>query len=441
MSAVTGAEAPLAAGLDTRRGRGKNLTLLTASTAMDNAESSITTVMFPLMREAFGLSSAALGVIVAVAKVVGVFTSIPWAMLSRRYSRRVVLAICSGFWGVWVILAGLAQDFTQFLVLYGVAAAGFAGSGAIALEILGDMYDDSRRGRATGTLYAGVAVSAGISAPLFGLLSHFDQGWRYAYVISGLLCLAIGVAVLVLLDDPRRTTPEGAPDLHEIEAKARKIRHGLGELLAIRTFRGILLQRIFSGQNVFMSFGIVFLVEERGFSTATASVAALPFALGFVVGTLAGGRVNDLVNLARPRSGRIMMLQLSQLGFAAVAFAVLAVGSESIAVYVVLFGILGMLQGQTPVVNRPLIMAVVPPHLRSLAFAVSVATVEALAYAAYALLVGFLGDEIGLQQSMMLVIVLLTAANGLCSALLYRPYAADAIVLRSPDLAEPGALR
>ncbi len=37
-----------------RRTRGKNLGLLTASTAMDNAENSITTVLFPLMREALG---------------------------------------------------------------------------------------------------------------------------------------------------------------------------------------------------------------------------------------------------------------------------------------------------------------------------------------------------------------------------------------------------
>ncbi len=54
-----------------RSRRGKNLALLTGSTAMDNAESSVTSVLFPLMREAMGLSSAALGTIVAVAKAVG----------------------------------------------------------------------------------------------------------------------------------------------------------------------------------------------------------------------------------------------------------------------------------------------------------------------------------------------------------------------------------
>ncbi|MFB7160974.1 hypothetical protein [Streptomyces sp. NPDC056242] len=90
---------------------------------------------------------------------------------------------------------------------------------------------------------------------------------------------------------------------------------------------------------------------------------------------------------------------------------------------------LGFLQGQVPVVNRPLIMAVVRPELRALAFAVSVSTVEAFAYAGYALLTGFLGDAIGLQNALLIVTVLLTAFNGLGSAALYRSYAHDSTAL------------
>lgn len=73
-----------------RSRRGKNLALLTGSTAMDNAESSVTSVLFPLMREAMGLSSAALGTIVAVAKAVGSSRqspgrSLPDDILASRY--------------------------------------------------------------------------------------------------------------------------------------------------------------------------------------------------------------------------------------------------------------------------------------------------------------------------------------------------------------------
>ncbi|XGU19302.1 MFS transporter [Rhodococcus sp. 3Y1] len=131
----------------------------------------------------------------------------PGRSLARRYSRKSVLAICSGFWGVWVILAGLSGSFTQFLVLYAIGAAGFAGAGSIALSILGDLYEDARRGRATGLVYGGVAVITGATAPIFGLLSRFEDGWRYGYIITGAICIAIGVLIMLsstILNPPMR---------------------------------------------------------------------------------------------------------------------------------------------------------------------------------------------------------------------------------------------
>ncbi|MFI6314011.1 MFS transporter [Nocardia fusca] len=411
--------------------RGKNLALLTGSSAMDNAEANVTSVLFPLMREALGLSNSALGTIVAVGKGVGMVAGVPWMFLATRYPRKTVLAICAGFWGVWSIAAGTANSFGQFVVLYGIAAAGFAGAGPIALAILGDIYDDHHRGRATGALYGGVALVTGISGPIFGLLSGSANGWRYGFYLSGAITLVLGVLILRCLDDPAAHARHDAevPTLAQIEDRARSLRGSLRELFAIQTFRYILVQRVFSGQNVIMSFAATFMVTERGLGTATAAAIALPFALGYMAGTFGGGRLNDLWHRARPRTGRVAMLQVSQLAFAAVAFLATQLVWQQTAIYVALFTVLGFLQGQVPVTNRPLIMAVVPPHLRGLAFAVSVSTIEALAYAGYALLVGRLGDAIGLQGALLLVTVLLTTANGICSAALYRPYARDSAVI------------
>ncbi|MFE3027399.1 MFS transporter [Nocardia tengchongensis] len=408
-----------------RRRRGKNLSLLTASHAMDNAESSVTTVLFPLMRDALGLSATALGTIVAVGKIVGAVSGIPWVFLARRYPRTTVLAICAGFWGVWAMAAGLSNTFGQFVILYGIAAAGFAGAGPIALGMVGDIYDDNHRGRATGLFYAGVALTTGVAAPLFGRLSGFANGWRYGFFISGGLCVLVGVLILAFLDDPVREQHRGPA----VDHRARTIFDGLRELFAVQTFRYILAQRLLSGQNVIMSFGVVFLVQDRGFTTATASVIALPFAIGYVLGTLAGGRVLDSVHQAYPRGGRIAMLQASQLAFAGIAFLGTQLAWHSIGVYVAIFAVLGLLQGQVPVVNRPLIMAVVSPQLRPLAFAVSVSMADAIAYGSYALLTGVLGDAIGLQGALLVVTVLLTAVNGVASGLLYRPHARDSAAI------------
>ncbi|WP_433563060.1 MFS transporter [Nocardia sp. CA-151230] len=423
---------------------------MTASHAFDNAETSVVSVLFPLIRDALGLSAAALGALVASGKIVGTVAALPWVFLARRFPRKTVLAVCAGFWGVWAMAAGLAANFAQLILLTTVAAAGFAGAGPIALGILGDLYDDSERGRATGALYAGTALATGIAAPLLGRLSGFENGWRYGFFISGGICVIVGVLILAFLDEPgpaRRSAGvdgEMTPDVQHVPGPAvpagrmRLLGVSLRELFGIRTYRYLLVQRLFSGQNIIMSFGTVFLVQERGFDTGTAALIALPFALGYIVGTFLGGRAVDAVHRSRPRSGRIAMLQISQIAFAAVAFTAIAIPWSSIAVYVALFAAVGFLQGQYPVINRPLIMAVVPPPLRPLAFAVSVSAADGLAYAIYSLLTGVLGDQIGLGTALLLVTVFLTASNGLACAVLYRPYAHDSAALAEQPAAGNG---
>ncbi|WP_245677066.1 MFS transporter [Nocardia acidivorans] len=414
--------------------RGRNLALLTASHAMDNAETSVISVLFPMIREALGLSATALGALVAAGKIVGTVAALPWVFLARRYRRKNVLAICAGFWGLWAMAAGLSTTFAQLLILTTLAAAGFAGAGPIALGMVGDLYDDSGRGRATGMFYAGTALATGIAAPLFGRLSGIENGWCYGFFLSGGVCVIVGVLILLFLRDPGTGghTAAAGGTAESLGGKARTVRAGLRELFGIPTFRLILVQRLCSGQNVIMSFGTAFLVHDRGFSTATASMVALPFALGYIAGTLIGGRVNDRVHRALPSSGRIIMLQLSQLAFAAAAFLAIGIAWASIGAYVAIFAMVGFLQGQVPVVNRPLVMAVVPAPLRPLGFAVSVSAADGLAYGLYSLLTGVLGDAIGLEGGLLLVTVVLTTVNGLACATLYRPYARDSIdVLRT----------
>jgi hypothetical protein len=132
----------------------------------------------------------------------------------------------------------------------------------------------------------------------------------------------LGVLILRCLDDPAAHARHDAevPTLAQIEDRARSLRGSLRELFAIQTFRYILVQRVFSGQNVIMSFAATFMVAERGLGAAIAAAIALPFALGYMAGTFGGGRLNDLWHQARPRTGRVAMLQVSQLAFAAAAF-------------------------------------------------------------------------------------------------------------------------
>ncbi|MFI5718135.1 MFS transporter [Nocardia sp. NPDC051750] len=114
-------------------------------------------------------------------------------LVAARVRRKNVLVVFCGLWGVWSAAAGLSQNFAQLLVLYGIAAMGFAAGGPLINGILADLFDDNSRGRASGLLYGGFALLSAISGPLLGQLSRVPDGWRYGFFVSGGLTVVNGL--------------------------------------------------------------------------------------------------------------------------------------------------------------------------------------------------------------------------------------------------------
>ncbi|MFC8124870.1 MFS transporter [Streptomyces sp. NPDC057302] len=402
------------------------MTLLAAASATDNTEASVVSVLFPAVQTALGLSLSALSWLVAGAKLIGVATGPLWVSVARRTSRTFVLGVSTAGAGAFIAGAGASQNLAQLMLLHLVAAAGFAGVAPLAAALVGDLYGDDRRGRAMGYLYGSLALISAASAPLFGQLSRFGNGWRWGYTICGVLCMLVGIAVLVTFRDPgigasdRRATPppHGASD--------RGIKWAdVDQLLKIRSFALILLQRLLSTQLLFVAFGVVFLVEVLGFSNAQASLAMLPYGVGYFLGTIIGGHIADRVHRRHPRAGRVAMFQLAHAAFAAVAFVTTQFPWHSLVVVAALFAVLGGLQGITPVVQTPMIMAVVPLELRALAFALKLSVTDAIAWVIFTLLAGYLGEHIGLKQTFFWLLVVVMVANTAFISLIYRPYIRD----------------
>ena len=92
-----------------------------------------------------------------------------------------------------------------------VAAAGFAGGGALVNGILADLFDDRARGRAAGFLYAGVGVMVGVAGPALGQLSRVHDGWRYGFCASGGVTLVFGLLTAVFFHDPGVGAAEAQP--------------------------------------------------------------------------------------------------------------------------------------------------------------------------------------------------------------------------------------
>ncbi|MFE2873466.1 MFS transporter [Embleya sp. NPDC059259] len=410
------------------KGRLRQLSLLGGTMLVDSTEASLVNSLFPLIRQSLGVSLGALGVLTAAAKIAGAFSGPFWVWAAQRWSRKTVLVVATGFWGIWGVAAGFSQNFTQLLIFYTVLAVGYAAAGPIVTEVISDLFGGSTRGRAVGVTFGAIALVGALIGPLKGRLAGVDDGWRWGLWGLGAFNVLLGFGLLLWFRDPGRGASEeqfAGLDTATRNAHSQLTWAKARSLLRIRSFVILLVSRLLSGHLLVGTFGVVFLVDVYGFTTETASVMLLPFGVGYFLGTVLGGFAADRVSRISPRYGLVALLQAAQIVFAVFAYFGTQFDYGGIAVFGVFFALMGAAQGVNPSVNRPMVMAITPPELRGAAFAVYLSVFEAVAWAGFSLAAGFLGDAIGLRTVFLWALVILMLVNGTFLTLLYRTYATD----------------
>ncbi|MGW4382454.1 MFS transporter [Kitasatospora sp. NPDC004531] len=409
-------------------GRWSQLSLLGGTLLVDGTEAGLVTGLFPVIRQALGLGLGALGILTAAGKLVHVVAAPMWVWAAQRYSRKNVLVLATGLWGIWGVAAGFSTSFGQLLLFTTVLAAGYAAAQPLVSEILGDLFDGPSRGRAVGVLYGAVALVGAVLGPLIAQLAGVRDGWRWGLWGFGVLNVLVGLLLWLRLRDPGRGASER--QLADLDPAARAGGQRLtlaaaGRLLRIPSFLVLLGSRLLSGHLLLGSFAVVYLVDEFGFTTQRAALVLMPLGLGYVAGTLLGGFLSDWAGRRSPRHGLPAVLQAAQFAFAALAFLGTQVHYDGIGAYALLFGLMGLSQGVNPGVNRPMVMAITPPELRAAAFTLYVSIFEAIAWAVFGLGAGLVGERIGLRPVFLAVLVILMAVNGAFLTLLHLSYAKD----------------
>lgn len=414
--------------------RKRNIFILGGSMVADGGEGGLATTLFPVIAAALGLAVSALGLIAAVGRLVGIVSGPVWVWLAKRFGRRSILAISTGFWGVWAVAAGLSQNFAQLIIFYGIMAAGAVAAHAIVPEIIGDSFEDKKRGRVVGWLYGGIAAFGSLLAPFIGQLANIENGWRYGFFAFGAINVVFGLLIVFLYRDPG--TGAGEEQLktfsqEERDAASKITWAKVRSLLTIPSYLILLGSRLLSSHLLLGVFGVTMLVQAYGFDVALAATVMAPFGIGYLLGTIFGGFLSDWLNRVSVNYGRVALLQVAQLLFAVLAFFTTQIVWGGIAPYLVLFGLCGIAQGLNPGVNRPLVMAVVPPELRAAAFAIFVSIIESLGFAVYSLLAGGLAATFGLPAVMLWMLTGVMLVNTLFLTLLYKPFKKDRMALEA----------
>lgn len=401
------------------KGRGGGLVALAFAGIVDGFEGGLINTLFPVIRDALGLQTSALGILTAISRFARMIFGPIWAALADRYGRKKILFIATGIWGLWTIAAGFAQDQTQLFVLYTIGVLGTVASEPITNGLVVDMYRSKERGRAFGTLRTLAMIASVAATPLIGMFANSPEGWRYGMFTMGGISVLSGVLILLFVHEPKKHTPVGAidPDAMKFNLSAAK------ELLKTKTILFMCVQVILTTSLVLFAFFITYFVDDRGWTTADAAILMSVYMLGAVLSGLAGGFLGDWFERRFGAKGRIMMMQGYLVAYAVSTALLFQINwGNGVAIYIAVF-VTGLLSSiGHPGAVLPIVGSVVPKRVVATAYALIFSFVQGLFAALFSLAFGFLADSLGLETLMFWLISIPYALNAVLWTVMYKIY-------------------
>ena len=302
------------------------------------------------------------------------------------------------------------------------------GGSPIVNAVIADSFDDKSRARAAGLFYAIVNGVASFIGPAIALFTKYEQGWRYAMWTIGAICIAAALIVAFGFKDPGVGAAEAELSGLNQDQRARKVTvSAVIALFKIPTYTIMMLSRLLSGHLLIGIFGVVFLVNDRGFDNATAAIVLMPFGIGYVVGSLGGSFIVTWLDKVFTKEGRPVFLVFAQVAFAVSAFfATQVYEGQTIAIYGMFWALMGMSQAFNVPVNRPMVTAVILPELRGQGFAIWLSIFETIGWAIFSLVGGALASAWGIQTVFFWILVVMMLVNAALLSLTFWTYPRDA---------------
>ncbi len=390
-------------------------------TMSDSMEGGLVNTLFPVIMQALNLQVGDLGTLSSLSKWARMLFGTAWAIAGDRFGRKMIMVWMTGVWGLWTCAAGLAQNFTQLLILYTIGAIGTVAAEPIQNGLMVDMFDEDERGKAYGTLRTIGQVGGLVLTPLIGQLANIQDGWRIGMYIMGGVSLLSGILLQVFLKEPPRRVVVGDPDAGKFKMS------DIGTIAKIPSFWLMAIMLLFVTSMVFFAFMVTYFVKVRGWSTPAAAFLYTIFMAGFAAGGITGGTLGDLFQTKFGDKGRVMFMQM-YLGLWAIAtfgFTQIDWGT-GLPIYVVAFlaGLVGSWGFSGAVL--PMVGQIVEPQYAATTFALLFSFIQGAITAIYLLLIGPLTKALGNLQNVMLWMVSAPyAVNAIFWTLFYFTYPKD----------------
>lgn len=304
------------------------------------------TVFFKALSAEFAWERGALSGAFALGFLVAGVSAPFWGKIADRHGPRSSFLPGALITGVLCLLLSQVSNLTSLYVLYIVLTFGSAGISLIPISVLVSNWFVEKRGRAIGIAYTGVGFGGLVFTPAAGFLIE-RIGWRSAYAVAGVAVIALIMPValwiknrpedLGLLPDGRDPSPRDS-DSADQDAAARGTDASLTLGSAVRTWAFWLVA--LTWMVTMMSLAAVGLhqvafLTDVGFSTESASLAAGAVGGVSILGRIGVGVLSERFQIRRLYSACYLTCGVG----IALLWATPTVGSKSLVLYVVCFGI------------------------------------------------------------------------------------------------------
>ncbi|WP_244180328.1 spinster family MFS transporter [Sphingomonas aerolata] len=276
--------------------RGLTLTLLTLTYFFSYMDRQILAILLERIKTDLVLTDTQLGLLSGLVFAIFYATlGIPVARLADRTSRRNIIAVSLTIWSAMTAMCGLAQNFTQLMLLRIGVGIGEAGSSPPSHSIIADLYPPEKRAGAMAVYSLGVVLGAGFGTLIGGVVAH-SYGWRVAMMTVGLPGIALAVLVRLFMVEPRRGLSDAGPVA--APAPMPSVAQGFASMWASAPARHLVVGVTLTSMigYALTGWGPSFMQRSLGISMLDVSrYIALPGALFGAISALAGGKIADVL--------------------------------------------------------------------------------------------------------------------------------------------------
>ncbi len=326
--------------------RARVITLFGAVLALNGADNATVGAVAPQLEHALHIGNTKIGLLSAVSLLVGAIFTIPMGLLVDRIKRVPMLAISIVLWSVASLMSAFAGSYSTLLLTRLLLGAVIATAGPAIASLTGDYFPARERGRVYAYILGGEIAGTAAGFIICGTIASLTS-WRAAFLL-------LAIPGFFLARELYRTVPEplrggqsrlepGVVDLHQAAAAAHsRARSGadatdefeapaeddyvqeairqrgvepdpklvlhedprdLGVVAALRYILSIptnVLMIISSSLGYFYfsglsTFALLFVRGHYHVGQASAELVLALLVAGAMVGTLASGRLTDLM--------------------------------------------------------------------------------------------------------------------------------------------------